>query len=152
MTSSKQPRPAVTRRKLLAAGAGVAALGATGAIWMGSRYAGPYAWIEAVLRSNLPGMQLEPQSLAKFVREIAARPDINNRTARLAMTLDQTAPAITRRMSVAQRRVARLERRVLTEYLVGSNFFRVSDPQSEAIVYAGALPACGNPFAKFRDA
>ena len=152
-SSSNGSRPdSPARRKLLVAGAGVATLGAAGALWIGSRYDGPHAWIEAVLRRNLPGVRLDPESLAKFVAELAERPDIKNRKTHLAMTLDQTMPAITRQMSKAQRRVERLERRVVTEYLVGSNFFRVSDPSAEVIVYAGAMPACGNPFARFREA
>jgi hypothetical protein len=140
------------RRKLLVASVGVATLGAAGAIWVGSRYDGPHAWIESVLRRHLPGVQLDPESLAKFVAEFAARRELTDRKAQLAMTLDQTIPAITRRVSKAQRRVERLERRVVTEYLLGSNFFRASDPRAEVIVYAGPMPACGNPFAVFRDA
>jgi len=150
MSTSRPDSP--TRRKLLVASAGVATLGAAGAVWVGSRYDGPQAWIEAVIRRNLPGIRLDPASLAKFVAEFAARREVNGRSASTAMLLDQTVPALTRRVAKAQRQVERLERRVVTEYLIGSNFFRVRDPRAEVIVYAGAIPACGNPFAMFRDA
>jgi hypothetical protein len=36
---------------------------------------------------------------------------------------------------------------VLTEFLMGSNFFRTGDTKSQPIVYSGRIPACGNPFA-----
>jgi hypothetical protein len=136
---------------LLIAGAGVAALGAVGAVWLGTHLDGTRAWIESVLREHLPGIQLDPASLATFVARFAEDREFDDKKSNLAVMLDQTVPAVTRQVPKADRRVDRLERRVVTEYLMGSNFFRVPDPRKEMIFYSDALLACGNPFAKFRE-
>ena len=154
MSTEAKPTSALssTRRRLLIAGSALAVLGSGGALWIGSRLEDRAAWIESVVREQLPGVLLDPQSLAMFVRQFAAHRDFENMRWKLAMGLDQAIPVIARRVQKAERRIERLKRRVLTEYLVGSNFFRVSDPRKEMIVYSAAIPACGNPFAVFRDA
>jgi hypothetical protein len=136
---------------LLIAGSGVAVLGATGALWIGSRLDGKHSWIESVLRKHLPGVQLDPESLATFVAHFAENRVFEDKRSNLAMSLDQAVPVLTQHVPKAKRRVERLERRVVTEYLMGSNFFRVPDPRKETIFYSTAMPACGNPFAVFRD-
>jgi hypothetical protein len=148
----ERPPASPARRRLLVAASGVAVLGGTGALWIGSRLDGKRAWIEAVLREHLPGVQLDPASLATFVAHFAENRVFEDGRSNLAMMLDQSVPSLTQQVSKAARRVDRLERRVVTEYLLGSNFFRVADPRKETIVYSAAPPACGNPFAVFRDA
>jgi hypothetical protein len=143
--------PSPARRRLLIAGSGVVVLGATSALWVGTRLDGTRAWIEAVLREHLPGIQLDPASLATFVARFAEDRELNDKKSNLAVMLDQAVPAVTRQVPKADRRVDRLERRVVTEYLMGSNFFRVPDPRKEMIFYSDAMLACGNPFAVFRD-
>ena len=140
------------RRRLLIAGSGVVVLAATGATWIASRLDGRQAWIEAVVREHLPGIQLDSASLATFAKSFAATRIFADDKADLAIKVDQAVPAIARRVSKVERRTERLQRRVVTEYLTGSNFFRIEDPYKETIVYSGQLPACGNPFAQFRDA
>lgn len=139
------------RRRLLIAGSGVAVLGATGAVWIGSRMDGRQAWIEAVVREHLPDIQLDATTLTMFAKELAAGRLFADDKSNLAVKIDQAVPAIAARVSKVERRTERLKRRVVTDYLTGSNFFRVADPRTETIVYSGALPACGNPFAQFRD-
>lgn len=139
------------RRRLLIAGSGVAVLGATGVAWIGSRLDGRQAWIEAVVRDSLPGIRLDAASLTTFAKRLAGNRIFADDKTNLAIKLDQAIPAIATQVSKVERRTERLKRRVLTEYLVGSNFFRVPDPHQETIVYSGPLPACGNPFAQFRD-
>lgn len=147
---SDQPVSA-TRRRLLIAGSGVAVLGATGAAWIGSRLDGRQAWIEAVVREHLPGIDLDAATLARFAKDFAATRIFADDKSNLVVKIDQAVPALAARVSKIERRTERLKRRVVTEYLTGSNFFRVADPRTETIVYSGALPACGNPFAQFRD-
>jgi hypothetical protein len=140
------------RRRLLIAGSSVAVLGATGAIWIASRLDGRQAWIEAVVREHLPGIQLDSASLAAFAQSFAATRIFADDKNSLAIKIDQAVPALAQQVSKVERRTERLKRRVITEYLTGSNFFRIEDPRKETIVYSGPLPACGNPFAQFRDA
>jgi hypothetical protein len=104
-------------------------------------------WIEQVVRGNLPGVSLDERSLPAFVRDVLAGDLLKPHTHRISVFAQQTAPWLTSRVSRAREGLERLERRVLTEYLLGSNFFRVPDPKRETIVYFGSPVACANPFA-----
>jgi hypothetical protein len=59
---------------------------------------------------------------------------------------DQFLPWLPAQFAKARDRLESLERHVLTEFLLGSNFFRTDDPRKETIVYSSAIPACANPF------
>jgi hypothetical protein len=133
------------------AGAGFAAATAFTTVWVGSRLNGKEQWIEATVRRHLPGVRIEPESLATFAQAFARGSQFKQHQQTIAVWLDQAAPSLARQSQKANRRIERLERLAVSEYLSGSNFFRVQDPQSELIVYGGAFPACGNPFARFRD-
>ena len=137
------------RRNFLAAGfAGLVAIAAGGS-FAGHRYAtGRAGWIEEVVRRNLPGVRLDEPSLAAFVRDVLRSDLLTPRKVRLIVLADSTLPALARRVPPARERIERLERLVLSEFLIGSNFFRVADARSATIFYAGKFPACGNPFAR----
>jgi hypothetical protein len=141
-----------TRRRLVIAGSAMMLTGAAGGIWIGSRLDGRKAWIESVLRENLPGIDLDPDSLASFIDDFAQRREFNDRRSDIAVMMDQAVPLIASNIEKADRRIDRMERLVVTQYLMGSNFFRVSDPRQETIFYSRGLgAACGNPFAVFHD-
>jgi hypothetical protein len=126
--------------------AGVAALALGGSL-AGIRYAGGRAaWIADVVHRNLPGVLIDEASIATFVQDVLASGLLDSDKRRLAILADTTIPAL-RRLAPARERIEWLERLVLTEFLVGSNFFRVADPKTQTIVYSGKTPACGNPFA-----
>jgi hypothetical protein len=99
-----------------------------------------------VVRRNLPGVLIDEASIAAFVQDVLASGLLDSHKARLAVLADTTIPAL-RRIAPARERMERLERLVLTEFLMGSNFFRTGDTKSQPIVYSGRIPACGNPFA-----
>jgi hypothetical protein len=141
----------IGRRGFIAAAAALVAAASSGALWLTWRAADQEQWIEAMLRKNLPGIKLDPDSLARFVREFAQRRELLERRTNLAIRLDQSLSAVARRIPKAERRIERMERLVVSEYLSGSNFFRVQDPRQETIFYQGTIPACGNPFATFRS-
>lgn len=148
MTSPDSPR-SPTRRRLLAA---VAALGLAGAGWLGLRPYDRKEWIVATVHKHLPGVPLDVASLDRFANELMNDRRFQDTRQRIALWMDHALPGIARRLPKAGDRIERAERMVVSEFLTGSNFFRVQDPRRETIVYAGALPACGNPFARFRDA
>lgn len=148
MTAPNSP----TRRKLLIAAGAISGAGVVGGTWIATQLDGTEAWIEATLRKHLPGITLDPASLATFVSSFAGGRPLRERQATLAIQLDQVASPIARHIQKSNRRIEQLERLVVSDYLSGSNFFRVTDPMRETIFYSGPLPACGNPFAKFRDA
>lgn len=139
----------VRRRQVLIAGAALAA--SSGALWLAMKTRDPAHWIEAVVRKHLPGVQLEVASLHTFAQRLADDPRFKARKVALAMQLDRFAAPLVRVAPEIDEKIARLERLVLTDYLASSNFFRVANPRAETIVCHGELPACGNPFAVFRN-
>ena len=147
--SASPPSPA--RRNLLIASGTLVAAGAGGAAWVGSRLDGNEAWIEATLRKHLAGVTLDPESLQTFVKRFSNSRHFRDREQNIAILMDQGSSAVARRITKANRRLERLERLVVSEYLSGSNFFHVEDPRQETIFHTGPIPACGNPFAVFRD-
>lgn len=136
----------ITRRRFLAGSAAAVAVGGTGTAWWSTRDSQRAAWIEDVVRRNLPGVALDEPSLQIFVRTTLASELFASRKRRLAFAAHQSVPWLVARMPRARERIALLERMVLTEYLLGSNFFR-SDPRHEVIVFHGRAVACANPFA-----
>lgn len=129
----------------------VAALSAVGlgGIYSWNRYrASRAAWVEQTVRRNLPGVTLDESSLAQFVRSVLESDLLEPQTHRVAVFAERMVPWLTDRIPKARDGLEKLERRVLTEYLLGSNFFRVADPKQETIVYSGPIGVCANPFAR----
>jgi len=142
----------VSRRRLLWGGAASAI-----AVGLASKLSFDYltgqdAWIEKILRKNLPGIKLDEGSLALFFRDIRAKGILQALRHRSAVLVDQTVPAPTNWVGKLHRANEGRERLVLSEFLLGSNFFRTRDPTRETITYYGGSSVCGNPFAVFRDA
>jgi hypothetical protein len=139
----------VTRRQLLVGTAAVVATGAAGTVWLAFRTANASEWIEAVVRSRLPNARLDSASLQRFATQLALDPEFKSKKIELALGLDSLAPALVRIAPEVQRKIERLERVVISSYLLSSNFFRVTDPAAETLFVGGSMPACGNPFARF---
>lgn len=135
----------VSRRKVLAGAAGAVTLGVLSVAW---RPLKDYRsrWIEQVVRDNLPGINLDPDSLQTFVTYMLSHERLQPKLVRATIFADRFVPWLPAHVSKAREGLAGVERHVLTEYLIGSNFFRVPDPKQETIVYNGAVIACINPF------
>jgi hypothetical protein len=147
MKTELAPQRSSRRRFLIASGALVAAAAAG---FSGVRFASSREdWVASIIRDNLPGITLDPDSLAKFVEEAVRSDALTPLTHRLAVFAEQNVPWVTARVPKVRNGLDKLERRVLTEFLLGSNFFRVPNPQQETIVYYGPAIACGNPLVSF---
>ena len=147
MKTELAPQRSSRRRFLIASGAVIAAAGAG---FSGVRFAGSRTqWVASVIRDNLPGIAIDEESLAKFVEEAVRSDALKPVTHRLAVFAEQNVPWVTARIPKVRNGLDKLERRVLTEFLLGSNFFRVPNPKQETIVYYGPAIACGNPFVSF---
>jgi hypothetical protein len=136
-----------SRRKWLIGGAaGVLALGTLGAgSW--SRLAnGRAAWIEQVVRDNLPGIDLDADSMKSFVDYLLTTERMQRGEVKATIVADRFIPWLPAQVAKARNGLEGLERYVLTEYLTGSNFFRVADPRREKIAYNGPQVVCTNPF------
>lgn len=135
------------RRKLLIAGAGGAAvLGIFGAASWEQLTNYRATWVERVVRENLPGIDLDAASLQTFVKDILASEWLQRKPVKMTVFADRFVPWLPAHVAKARNGLESLERYVLTEYLIGSNFFRVPDPKREQIVYSGMIVACRNPF------
>ncbi len=142
----------VRRRQMLLAGlAGMGALAAAGSYRLLRSDSGPAEWVVAVIRRNLPGVQLDEDSLAEFARTMSLRdgPVLGSIRRRGGVMLAHALPTLASTVPELKTALAELERLVVSEYLLGSNFFRLTDVMRETIIYAGSSPACGNPFAIF---
>lgn len=134
---------AISRRKVL--------LGTAGAVIAGAFAWTPLknyraSWIEQVVRDHLPGIDLDPTSLQTFVKYMVGHERLQPALVRATIFADRFVPWLPAHISKAKEGLDGVERHVLTEYLIGSNFFRVPDPKRETIVYNGAVIACRNPF------
>jgi hypothetical protein len=137
------------RRLLIGAGAGaVACAGAGGVLWSSSERNRAH-WVEHVIRSNLPGVTIDETSLTRFIQETLASSSMQSTRRRLGIAAHSQVPWLARRIHAVEEGVEITERQVLTNFLIGSNFFRVSEPERETIVYYGTIPACSNPFVRY---
>lgn len=134
------------RRKVLIGAAGAATLGIFGGAAWNPLKNYRASWVEQVVRDNLPGIRLDPDSLQTFVKYMVSHERLQPPLVRATIFADRFVPWLPARISKAREGLAGVERHVLTEYLMGSNFFRVHDPKGETIVYHGAVIACINPF------
>lgn len=140
------------RRKLLIAGAGGAAvLGIFGAASWQQLTNYRATWAERVVRENLPGIDLDAASMQTFTKDVLASEWLQSKPVKLAVFADRFVPWLPAHIAKARDGLEELERKVLTEYLIGSNFFRVPDPKREKIVYSGTIVACRNPFTYSSD-
>ncbi|MDY6944241.1 MAG: hypothetical protein SXG53_00860 [Pseudomonadota bacterium] len=145
MTATRKFSPG--RRKLLIAGSGgTLALGIFGAASWRTLRSYRAAWVESVVRDNLPGIELDPASLQSFVEDMLASERLQRAAVKATVFADRFVPWLPAKIAKARDGLAGLERFVLTEYLIGGNFFRVPDPKRETIVYGGRAIACINPF------
>lgn len=145
MTATRNFSPG--RRKLLIAGAGgTLALGLFGAASWGTLRNYRASWVENVLRENLPGIELDAASLQAFIEDILASERLQRKAVQATVFADRFVPWLPASIAKARNGLEGLERFVLTEYLIGSNFFRVPDPKRETIVYSGRAIACINPW------
>ena len=157
-TPSAMPTPPtkrrlLTRRRFLmtSAGAALAGVAGTGAYhgatpWVVRR------WVMDAVRKNLPGVPLDEASLTQFAQDTLESPELLRSTRRRVLVWAAcTAPALVRRVEGAKRPLEILERRVLSHFLIASDFFPAREDRSEPVVYTGLVAACGNVFARYRE-
>ena len=137
---------------MLAFAGGVTAAGVAAKISVDWYSTGPSLWIERVIRTHLHDVRLDSASLALFVKDSLQGNLFSRRRMRLTACIDYSIPMLSNHISVLRDKVHKLERLVLTDFLVGSNFFWITDSRLEPIIYTGPRPVCPNPFARFLPA
>jgi hypothetical protein len=150
--TAKSDRSLISRRNFLLAGAGVSAILAAVAVEWVQHPGGAGKWIEDIVRRNLPGIELDETSLHSFVGEVLASEQLDGKHQWFYSTAMMPTRWLGSIVPVLRQARERIERQVLTRYLIGSNFFRVPDPTRETIFYVGTTIGCGNPFASLGPA
>jgi hypothetical protein len=136
----------VPRRRFLLLGGAAGALavgGATGFAFT-DRFRG---WIRDTLEHALPGYSLEPAGLAQFAGEYYAKRKDHDalRVFAAAQGVIDAKWALPPKMAID---VQEEERQILTDFLVGSDFFDNYPDGPKTVTYRGLPEAC-NPFATF---
>lgn len=137
------------RRQFLLMGSalgGLAAIGFTGAGYVAvDRYGG---WIREILSRSLPGYSFDPDGLALFIDEYNKQQgrSIKYRVFAAAEGVIDAKAVLPKRQA---ENVQRRERKILSDFLVGSDFFENYPDGAKTITYRGQPAACGSPFATF---
>jgi len=137
------------RRKFLlmgtAAGALVGIAGSGTALVLSDRYSG---WIRDVLARALPGYDLVSVGLARFIDEYNQRKPGNAklRVFAAAERLVDARWVLPKKMAAD---VEEEERRIVSDFLLGSDFFQNYPDGPKTIAYTGLAEACSSPFATF---
>ncbi len=70
-----------------------------------------------------------PRHLQAFIKDILASERMQRKEVKVTVFADRFVPWLPAHISKARDGLEGLERHVLTEYLIGGNFFRVPDPK-----------------------
>ena len=127
---------------LLSSAAGGLAVAGAGVFALTDNYHG---WVSNVLHRALPGYTLEPKGLALFIDEHFANQ--MSRKLRLIAAVEGVVDVTPIMPTKMADRIAAQERAILTEFLVGSDFFKNYPMGSKQITYGGKRSACVSPFA-----
>ena len=132
----------LTRRRIMVGAVGIVTAGVAGAVGVAVGGDG-YGFIGAILRRNLPGVSLSDAEIGKFVEaywpEFIAPPSRRDAALRRLAVLAHTTGF---EIMISEE----TERQILTEFLIGSNFFQLSDPKSTVIEFRDLARVCPNPF------
>jgi hypothetical protein len=128
------------------------ALGAASASGAYFWTSGPDALIGKILSRRLPGVRIDPASIAALSRDIKAEFETVPR--RLALEGAALAANIVgidalSKFKLKAMEISHLERKVLTFFILGSNYLDVKDPKSDLVTYYAAQWRCGNRFAQY---
>lgn len=138
----------ISRRNFLLMGSAAGAFAVTGggaALVLSDPYRG---WITATLMRSLPGFDLESAGLARFIEEYSARrrDNIRLRIFAAAERWFDTRWALPNEMASD---FEEEERRIVSDFLLGSDFFQNYPKGVTTITYFGVAEACTSPFATF---
>lgn len=133
------------RRTFLALGAAAGGMAAAGAVLVGNGYR---SWVLSVLRQALPGYAYDPAGLDLFIEQSQSRYSsaMKFRLLGAAESIADARWLLPQRMA---RRIENTERDVLTDFLIGSDFFQLYPHGAKTITYSGRPAACASPFVVF---
>lgn len=153
MTDHRSPISSVgfSRRRrvfLFGAAGGLLLLGTAGAVSLNGVNESRIQWLKSTIRQHLPGVTIDEMSLEKFASDIVDAGMVDSTARKISIGLAQAAPWVTSRLPLMSEGLQKLERQVLTEFLLGSDFFRMADPRAQTVTYYARAVACANPFSR----
>lgn len=135
----------IGRRTFLALGAAGLGLATVGAAMVARGYD---SWVRATLRRVLPGHSFNAAGLDRFVDEYGS-----THADALKFRLFGVADSILDAKSLLPEKKVHYiedeERDLLTEFLIGSDFFQRAPDNASEITYSGRPVGCRSPFAVF---
>jgi hypothetical protein len=143
----------LTRRALLAAGAGVVVVAGAGVTWVAT--GSVEGAIATTLRRLLGDVHIAEAELARFTSaylEVLAERGVGTSTVRAFGAADALVGNSWLRglmPAAVGSRLERYERHLVSHFTLGTTFFEVADPHHDEVVFAGFAPVCANPFARF---
>jgi hypothetical protein len=141
----------LSRRMVLTLLATAGATSAAGLYFF--RNSTPEALIGKILARQFPGINIDPVSIAALTVDIrAARFQTFGR--RLALEIGARAAGVVGIDALAEWKktapqFSQLERKVVTFFILGSNFLDVKDPKSDLVTYEAIPAICPNRFAEY---
>ena len=154
MAEAKRSRSGTTRRALLAgaflAGGGLL-LAASLVKQRPDRWASVF--VTRSLRRGLGDLRVDPREVERFVAEfLASRPASDRFLLGFVGIVAPLLPVIAW-LPAARRELRRAEDRIVSGFLLGSDFFRAGADRSRRVRYLGLWDPyrapCANPFARF---
>ena len=138
--------PKITRRKaLIGGGAGAVLLAGGGAFVLSSEVEDFYA---ALVRHYIPHDPIAPGSAEAFAADYANSDEDLTKVRPLVYMRQVAGFAALDEALGGQGPYETFVRRVVTRFMMGSNYFHRSSA-SEPVRYTSIADACGNPFARF---
>jgi hypothetical protein len=139
-----------SRRTVIATLTAGAAASAGGAYFWAK---GPVNLIGEILRHRLPGLRTDAASIAALSDDVQAAL-FKTFGRRLALEASAFATSILGVSALAQFKptskvFSRLERIVITFFILGSNYLDVKNPTSDLVAYYTPAVACPNPWAQY---
>lgn len=161
--SDQKPMPSIAtakfnRRNVLIGSAGSAGLGVLG-IGGSILFNTPARLIEGIVRARLPGLEVAEEDMARFVADFLATDSDTSKTEWIALRLlgpyANLPPFRWMAPRFVSQRLQNYERRVLNEFMMGSNFFETYAVGNPMVTYTGIYSVyeapCVNPLPRFPD-
>lgn len=136
----------MNRRNFLLLGSaagGVAVMGGGAVFVKADKFHG---WVTDVLRRALPGFEINQQGLALFLKEQFERESTREKAFAAVHGLVDVKWAVDGRR---RKQLEEEERSILTNFLLGSDFFQNYPPGPTEVTYLGKQQGCSSPFAQF---
>jgi hypothetical protein len=128
-------------------------LAAIGASSVGGVYLwswGPESLVARILGRRLPGVRIDSASISVLSRDLQTEFQTLPRWLGLhGMAAAARVIGIDALAKLRPVEVNHLERKVLTYFMLGSNFFDVKDPKTDLVTYYPPPWPCGNRFAEY---